>query len=80
MEKVYACLAGEWVCLNDDPKCHMTRQQLTPSDWLELDGPIYNQKDFEEDSWTHMPYIHIFYKGKHYRMNPIFIQTVEEFN
>ncbi len=21
MKKVYACLLGEWVCLNDDPDC-----------------------------------------------------------
>ena len=21
MTKVYACLAGEWVCLNDDSEC-----------------------------------------------------------
>ena len=21
MDKIYACLLGEWVCLNDDPDC-----------------------------------------------------------
>lgn len=23
MKKIYACLVGEWVCLNDDPECKM---------------------------------------------------------
>ena len=28
MKKIYACLVGEWVCLNDDPECKMVYTTL----------------------------------------------------
>lgn len=31
MTKIYACLIGNWVCLNDDPKCKMgTDYRISP--------------------------------------------------
>ena len=33
MEKVYACLLGKWVCLNDDPNCKIGNNGASPSSW-----------------------------------------------
>ncbi len=41
MKKVYACLAGKWVCLNDDPDCVMGSDHLSPTDWYKLTHDVY---------------------------------------
>lgn len=35
MTKIYACLIGNWVCLNDDPECKMGPNQVSPLVWWE---------------------------------------------
>lgn len=35
MNKVYACLAGEWVCLNDDPDSKISEYGKSPYLWWE---------------------------------------------
>ena len=79
MTKVYACLLGEWVCLDDDPNCTISEWHKTPHAWWEENAPIYfpQIRDIELDhSFYGCDYMHIFYKGKDYRINPIFIQIV----
>jgi hypothetical protein len=81
MTKVYACLAGEWVCLNDDPKCVISDNRQTPYLWWKEGAGIYapTSRNTElEDSLYGLDYVKIFYKGKDYRLNPIFIQIVTE--
>ena len=71
MTNIYACLCGKWVNLCDDEKCV----------WWEENVSIYapTTRDPElVDSYYGLDYLHIFYKGKDYRINPIFIQIVNE--
>ena len=79
MKKIYACLVGEWVCLSDDPECKMGGNLKSPSIWWEENAevwsPINRDKDLEH-SVDGLDYVHIYYKGKDYRINPIFIQVV----
>lgn len=41
MTKIYACLIGNWVCLNDDPKCKMGPNQVSPLVWWEENAYLY---------------------------------------
>lgn len=79
MTKVYACLLGEWVNLCDDEHCKMGEHMQTPTLWYEENAPIWapNSKETEH-SYYQLDYIYINYKGKDYRINPIFIQIVFE--
>ena len=79
--KIYACLCGEWCCLNDDPDCVMGIHMQTPSIWYEegakiADSESNNEVSPAKDSYYNMDYIHIHYHGKDYRINPILIQNV----
>ena len=79
MKNVYACLAGNWVCLNDDPDCVMGTYRVKPSQWYEENAEIYSpHKRDEENTNYQLDYVHIFYRNKDYRINPIFIQIVSE--
>lgn len=79
MKKVYACLTGNWVCLNDDPECTMGINRVKPSLWYEENAIIWSPIQREEkDTYYQLDYVHIFYHNKDYRINPIFIQIVEE--
>ncbi len=81
MTKVYACLLGNWVCLNDDPNCVFYDYDKSPSVWWEEKAPIYAPANLTEDmehSMYYQNYVNIIYKGKKYRINPMFIQTVHE--
>lgn len=81
MKKVYACLIGEWVCLNDDPDCVLGDNRQPPYYWWEENASIYapknRDKDLENSAYS-LDYVNIHYKGKDYRINPIFIQIVTE--
>ena len=81
MTKVYACLVGNWTCLSDDPSCTMGSNHVSPNMWYEenavIFSPVEKYKDLEH-SYYGMDYVYISYKGKDYRINPIFIQIVEE--
>ncbi len=79
MKKVYACLTGNWVCLNDDPECVIGINRVSPSQWYEENAVIWSPVQREEkDTYYQLDYVHIFYLGKDYRINPIFIQIVSE--
>lgn len=79
MKEIWACLTGNWVCLNDDPECVMGENRSTPYIWYEEGAKIWspNKKD-SEHTYYESDFIHIYYKGKSYRINPIFIQIVGE--
>lgn len=79
MKKVYACLAGNWACLNYDPECVIGHNRVNPIQWYEenaeIGAPIEREKP---NTYYHLNYVYIFYRGKDYRINPIFIQIVSE--
>ncbi len=92
MTKIYACLLGNWVCLNDDPNCVFSDYGKSPYLWWKEGAPIFTtqqsdglESEFESDevpnkinSFYYQNYVNIVYQGKRYRINPIFIQIVEE--
>ncbi len=79
MNKIYACLTGNWVCLNDDPECIMGEYRVSPSQWYEENAVIWAPfQRKEKDTYYQLDYVKIFYHNKDYRINPIFIQIVEE--
>lgn len=80
LKKVYACLLGEWKCLNDDPNLRISDHKDAYL-WWEEGAPIYapmtpNPK--LEHSFYGLNYVKIYYMGKEYRINPVFIQVVVE--
>lgn len=81
MTKIYACLAGNWVCLNDDPECTISEWRKSPYCWWEEGAPLYaaakRPKEIENSMYC-MDYVIIFYQGKVWRINPTFIQIVTE--
>ena len=42
MKSVCACLARNWVRLNDDPECTIGEEHLSPSEWVENGTPIWS--------------------------------------
>ena len=79
MVKIYACLAGEWVCLNDDPDCKISESYKSPYLWWKEGAPLYapqNRNPEVENSFYWLDYVHIFYKGNDWRINPMFLQIV----
>ncbi len=79
MKKVYACLTGNWVCLNDDPECVMGIHRVNPSQWYEENAEIWAPiQRKEKDTYYQLDYVQIFYHNKDYRINPVFIQIVSE--
>lgn len=79
MTKIYACLIGNWVCLNDDPDCKIGEHHASPFVWWEESAKIWAPfKREKEHSLYQFDYVNIHYQGKDYRINPIFIQIVAE--
>ena len=79
MKEIYACLIGNWVCLNDDPTCKMGIHHASPDMWYEENAPIFAPFNRDaEDTYYQLDYVYIHYQGADYRINPIFIQIVEE--
>lgn len=81
MTKIYACLAGNWVCLNDDPECTVGEYHKSPYYWWEEGAPIYAPAERNknvENSYYGLDYMHIYYHGKDWRINPMFVQIVSE--
>ncbi|MUG45480.1 hypothetical protein [Paenibacillus woosongensis] len=78
MKKVYANLLGEWVDLTADDECVMGPRFVAPSLWWEENAEIWSPNKKEEHTMYQLDYVHIRYKGKDYRINPIFIQIVED--
>ena len=78
MQKIYACLAGNWVCLNDDPDCKIGGEMKSPNVWAEEKAVVYapaSRREDEADSYYYLDYVNIHYKGVDYRINPVFIQV-----
>lgn len=81
MIKIYACLLGEWVCLNDDPECTISEWRKSPYEWWKEGAPVWSPVSKDEDqadTYYALDYVHIYYKGVDYRINPMFIQVVTE--
>ena len=79
MTKEYACLIGNWVCLNDDPNCKIGGNLFEPTTWWEENAEIWNPKKIEQEHTMYqMPYVNLCYLGTNYRIHPAFIQIVEE--
>ncbi len=81
MTKIYACLAGNWVCLNDDPECTISDEHKSPFCWWEENAPIVRPIRPDDDldaSFYHLDYVHIVYKRKRYRISPMFVQIVDQ--
>ena len=81
MKQVYACILGQWVNLHDDPNCIMVVHNESPKDWILNSCDVYAPKEKDREEFNHykyLDYILISYKGKTYRINPIFIQVIEE--
>lgn len=77
MTKVYACLIGNWVCLNDDPDCLMGTNQLPPDQWYNDEPKLWAPFQRKSEHTFHqLDFVWIYYKGKEYKINPIFIQIV----
>lgn len=74
--KIYACLIGEWVCLNDDPTCKVGGEGQDPLTWYEDNAAIFSPKTRKPDTYHQLDYVTLVYKGISYRINPIFIQVV----
>lgn len=79
-KQIYACLLGNWVCLNDDEGCTIGDNNKSPSLWWEENAPIWypieRNNDNLNNSFYDMPYVNIYYKGNKYRINPMFLQIV----
>lgn len=79
MKMVYACLVGNWVCLNDDPDCVIGSKRQSPSIWWEEGAEIYAPIHRNSGNTLYnLDYVHLIYKGTSYRINPMFIQIVGE--
>ena len=77
MTKIYACLIGNWVCLNDDPDCKIGPNMASPYIWWEEMAKVWAPLQREKpDTLYQFDYVEICYKGTDYRINPIFIQIV----
>lgn len=80
MDKIYACLAGNWVCLNDDPDCVMGsgHEKFSPCQWYQENIPVYGPFKQEQSAYKLLEYVEVLYLGKKYLICPIFIQMVSE--
>lgn len=66
MKYVYANLIGKWCCLNQDEKCVIGSNKVSPSQWWKEEG----DKMFEYD------YLNIHFEGVDYRIHPSFVQII----
>ena len=58
MKKIYACLIGNWVCLNDDPTCKMGIHHASPDMWYEENAPIFAPFNRDaEDTYYQLDYV-----------------------
>ena len=48
MTKIYACLIGDWVCLNDDPNCKMGTRRTSPYLWWKEGAEIWSPSKREK--------------------------------
>lgn len=80
MTKIYACLTGNWVCLNDDSECVIGNNGQSPTMWWKEGAEVWapaSKTEEDENTYTSLNYVHVRYLGTDYRINPIFIQIVD---
>lgn len=77
MKNIYACLLGNWINLSLDDTVKMGENRVSANQWYEENAEIWSPLKREADTYYQLDYIHIQYQGKDYRINPIFIQIVE---
>lgn len=75
--QVYACLLGNWVDLSADRSVRMGEHRVSADIWYEENAKIWSPKTKEAHTYYQLDYVYIYYQGKDYRINPIFIQIVE---
>lgn len=84
---IYACLIGNWVCLNDDPRCVIGDDAQSPIEWYNSNAEIYARNTysgsdsgygFPQNSFYNLEHIRLRYLEKWYDINPVFIQIVYE--
>lgn len=79
MKHIYANLLGEWVNLSDDENCVMGSNRARPFVWWEENAEIWSpHKRDEEHTMYQLDYVWIHYRGRDYRINPIYLQIVED--
>ena len=79
MKNVYACLLGEWVNLSEDDSCTIGHNGQPASTWFKEGGDLWARKSGSgEKCFVDLDYVWVHYHGKSYRINPVFIQIVEE--
>lgn len=78
MKNVYACLLGNWVNLSTDDTATIGEDHVSANQWYEENAGIYSPSVKEPNTFYQLDYVHIQFKGIDYRINPIFIQIVEE--
>lgn len=81
MTKIYACLLGDWVCLDDDTNCVISDEHKNPCLWWKEGAPVYApsiRNNEIEHSFYGLDYVNLRYKDKNYRINPMFIQIVTD--
>lgn len=76
MTEIHACLCGKWVNLSDDSECVIREYRQDPITWRKEGSPIWSSGDRKSNSYESLDYVNIHYRGRDYRINPIFIQIV----
>lgn len=77
MEQVHVCLLGEWVNLYDDPNSKIGPNLAHPSIWWEENAELWSPITKEESHTMYQQdYVYVNYKGRDYRIHPMFIQIV----
>ncbi|SFL62063.1 hypothetical protein [Lactococcus garvieae] len=79
MNYIYANLLGKWTCLNDDKDCRMGPNLISPEKWwnenAEMWAPLHRKK---ANSLQYLPYVHVIFEGKQYRLSPCHLQIVRK--
>jgi hypothetical protein len=78
MFKVYACLAGSWICTSDDPQCRYGLELLTLDEWWLSGCPLSSPGSITQKSLVDLPFVDILFEGTRYRVHPSLIQFVEK--
>lgn len=76
MTEIHACLCGNWVNLSEDENCIIGEYHQDPNTWWKEGSPIWSAGNRNLNSYENLDYVNIHYRGKDYRINPIFIQVV----
>ncbi len=77
MFKVYACLAGQWICTSGDPECRYGNDLKTLDEWWLSGCPLTSPGSMTQKSLIDVPYVDIHFQGSRYRVHPSLIQFVE---